>query len=399
MRHIPLVAGERRVENGTLGRVLGVDGSTVLLDLDGRLVRLGQQDLDALRLGYAQHAYGAQGRTVDRVYALAGGWSTDRESGYVAVSRARERSEIFADYDTLGVGQGRTPLDGAAARTAAPAEEDLRGEAIVRLAERYGHSRPQLAALEALSAAGRTSENGLEAMAPTSTPDDERAARSRVHALASTKQVEWARALGGEVPPGATWVEASLVIVRLRGEPEGVWAQQLLRERVPADLARETLEIATRRHDAADRTELSGDADPRERSPHSSPIAPQDVEPISLETASPGRGACGPVAAPTPAAPQPADPAAVAPEHEEPAPMPPAAAATPEQEEAAQQEQRDSRDREARTADTAEVEAPSLAPRAEESRAGASNDGGSGPAVEVAGPQEQAEPAMERDLA
>ena len=55
-----------------------------------------------LRLAYAQHVYKAQGRTVDHAFVLAGGWQTDRERAYVALSRAQERTDIYVSREDLG---------------------------------------------------------------------------------------------------------------------------------------------------------------------------------------------------------------------------------------------------------------------------------------------------------
>ncbi len=51
---------------------------------------------------YAQHVYKAQGRTVDRAFVLTGGWQTDRERAYVALTRARERTDIYVSREDLG---------------------------------------------------------------------------------------------------------------------------------------------------------------------------------------------------------------------------------------------------------------------------------------------------------
>lgn len=62
--------------------------------------------MPAVRLGYARHVYAAQSRTVDRVYAILGGWQTRRETSYVAVSRARDTAVVVSDYASLGVTPG-----------------------------------------------------------------------------------------------------------------------------------------------------------------------------------------------------------------------------------------------------------------------------------------------------
>jgi ATP-dependent exoDNAse (exonuclease V) alpha subunit len=55
-----------------------------------------------LRLADARHAYKAQGRTVDRAFVLTGGWQTDRERSYVALTRAQDRADIYVSREDLG---------------------------------------------------------------------------------------------------------------------------------------------------------------------------------------------------------------------------------------------------------------------------------------------------------
>jgi conjugative relaxase-like TrwC/TraI family protein len=135
------VLGGRRVENGKRGVVAQTDARTgsVTVRLGGpspRQVTVGRHDLDALRLGYAQHVYPAMGRTVERVYVVTGGWQTDRESAYVGVSRARDGSFVFADYSSLDVEHGN------------------RAAALDELAQRCAASKPKVAALSLAEAAG-----------------------------------------------------------------------------------------------------------------------------------------------------------------------------------------------------------------------------------------------------
>lgn len=98
--------GQPRVENGTLGTVTEADQQNCLsIDTKGtheREVQLGTDESSALRLAYAQHVYKAQGRTVDRAFVLTGGWQTDRERAYVALTRAQERTDIYVSRDDLG---------------------------------------------------------------------------------------------------------------------------------------------------------------------------------------------------------------------------------------------------------------------------------------------------------
>jgi hypothetical protein len=44
------------------------------------VVTLRGPQVTALRLGYAQHLYRSQGRTVDSTYIVTGGWQTGREA-------------------------------------------------------------------------------------------------------------------------------------------------------------------------------------------------------------------------------------------------------------------------------------------------------------------------------
>jgi ATP-dependent exoDNAse (exonuclease V) alpha subunit len=100
--------GEPRVENGTRAQVtnIGSDGGlTVSLDGSGRSVVLNADELDALRLGYAQHVYRQQGATVERSVVVTGGWQTSKETAYVEASRARSGTEWHIsreDFDGLG---------------------------------------------------------------------------------------------------------------------------------------------------------------------------------------------------------------------------------------------------------------------------------------------------------
>jgi conjugative relaxase-like TrwC/TraI family protein len=99
--------GEERVENGTRGTVQRVDDRTdhVVLRTDEpkpRDVAFSTKHFRDVRLAYAQHVYKAQGLTTDRALVLMGGWQTDRERAYVALSRARERTDVYVAREDLG---------------------------------------------------------------------------------------------------------------------------------------------------------------------------------------------------------------------------------------------------------------------------------------------------------
>lgn len=97
--------GQPRVENGTRGQVTAVHehgGVSVMLDGSARLIHLAPEDLDTLRLGYAQHVYRQQGATVERSVIVTGGWQTSKETAYVEASRARQGTDWFLARDELG---------------------------------------------------------------------------------------------------------------------------------------------------------------------------------------------------------------------------------------------------------------------------------------------------------
>ena len=98
--------GSPRVQNGTLGEVTSISGESEI-DVQTRganeqHVQVDTAEFQQMRLAYAQHVYKAQGATVDRAFVLTGGWQTDRERAYVALSRAREQTDIYVSREDLG---------------------------------------------------------------------------------------------------------------------------------------------------------------------------------------------------------------------------------------------------------------------------------------------------------
>ena len=98
--------GSPRVENGTLGTVMSTgEENRLTIETKGaheREVQLRTDEFKDLRLAYAQHVYKAQGATVQHAFVLTGGWQTDRERSYVALSRAQERTDIYVSREDLG---------------------------------------------------------------------------------------------------------------------------------------------------------------------------------------------------------------------------------------------------------------------------------------------------------
>jgi len=120
-----------RIENGTRGEITALHPSgaaTITLDGSDRRIALAADDLDALRLAYAQHVYRQQGATVERSIVLTGGWQTSKETAYVEATRARRGTDWYVARDDLGQ-DGHDP------------------QRITRLGDRMRNSRMQIPTL------------------------------------------------------------------------------------------------------------------------------------------------------------------------------------------------------------------------------------------------------------
>ncbi len=120
------------VRNGTRGRVIDVTAdaqhATVVLS-DGRGAGWERSQLDAAsaRLAYVSHTFPAQGQTVDRAHVIAGEHA-DANGTYVALTRAREHTHLYASAERLdSVEEGG----------------DGREDRLARLAERLGRTEPE----------------------------------------------------------------------------------------------------------------------------------------------------------------------------------------------------------------------------------------------------------------
>jgi conjugative relaxase-like TrwC/TraI family protein len=127
------IPGQKRVENGITGTITraGRDKDRVTIKTKEREPRDVQVDTSKfadISLAYAVHVYKGQGLTAETSGILTGGWQTDKEHTYVAVSRARERTDIYIAREDLG-------------------EQGLDTGAIERLGERMQRSRAQEASI------------------------------------------------------------------------------------------------------------------------------------------------------------------------------------------------------------------------------------------------------------
>ena len=97
----------RRVENGTRATVTDTarhaDRVTIEThEREPREVAVNTAEFADLNLGYAVHVYKAQGITAEASGILTGGWQTDKEHSYVALSRAREQTQVYVAREDLG---------------------------------------------------------------------------------------------------------------------------------------------------------------------------------------------------------------------------------------------------------------------------------------------------------
>ena len=98
--------GHMGVMNGSLGTVRKIEGDQITVALDnakgmegaGKTVSFSAAEYDSFSHGYAYTVHKTQGVTVDRAFVLATPFM-DRHSAYVAMSRHRERSDLYHGKD------------------------------------------------------------------------------------------------------------------------------------------------------------------------------------------------------------------------------------------------------------------------------------------------------------
>jgi ATP-dependent exoDNAse (exonuclease V) alpha subunit len=127
------IPDHRRVENGITGTVLDTDRDKNRVTIETherepREVEVDTTKFNDLSLSYAVHVHKGQGITAETSGVLMGGWQTDKESAYVALSRAREQTQIYVSREDLG-------------------EAGMDSGAIQRLSDRMRHSNAQEASI------------------------------------------------------------------------------------------------------------------------------------------------------------------------------------------------------------------------------------------------------------
>jgi ATP-dependent exoDNAse (exonuclease V) alpha subunit len=93
------------LRNGTTGHVTEIDSHSGLVDLrlsDRRQVMLDSAQMDRadVRLAYVQHPFPAQAQTTDIAHMILAEHTT-KEGAYVAITRARESTRIYAGLEQL----------------------------------------------------------------------------------------------------------------------------------------------------------------------------------------------------------------------------------------------------------------------------------------------------------
>jgi Ti-type conjugative transfer relaxase TraA len=91
------------LHNGAVGTVTGIEGTKVIVQLDGKrgdIKLFDAVEFQTIRHGYAGTIYRGQGRTLDQTYLYhSEHWRS--AASYVALTRHREKAEIFVATDTL----------------------------------------------------------------------------------------------------------------------------------------------------------------------------------------------------------------------------------------------------------------------------------------------------------
>ena len=83
------------VKNGMLGELVGFAGTVARVRTDdGQTIDVDDRQYPHLEYGYATTIHKAQGMTVDRAFVLGSG-TMDKHLGYVAMSRHRERLDVY----------------------------------------------------------------------------------------------------------------------------------------------------------------------------------------------------------------------------------------------------------------------------------------------------------------
>jgi conjugative relaxase-like TrwC/TraI family protein len=153
--NIHLSKGEPRINNGTAGVITRIDHQGARIQwADGRETQLAPEGLARVDYAYARTSYKEQGATNDReiiAVSKVGARVFNREAAYVAVSRAKDNTEIVtSDYKKMIASAGRDVT-----KTTALLHEPTRGKSVKaapELQETFGRYRESPAPQQAIAA-------------------------------------------------------------------------------------------------------------------------------------------------------------------------------------------------------------------------------------------------------
>jgi len=177
------------VRNGTRGEVLDVAAghSATLRLADGREATWQREQLDAasVRLGYVAHSWPAQGVTVDRGHMIAAEHA-DANGSYVALTRARESTHIYASTERLDDVEldrdgEREQQTARLAETLGRSEQQVPSIAIPLAHEHQQHAEPARESSEPEQERQDTEHNGEHAEAAKRPAEPERDRAGQAH--------------------------------------------------------------------------------------------------------------------------------------------------------------------------------------------------------------------------
>lgn len=133
------------LHNGAVGTVTAIEGTTIAVQLDGKrgnLKTFDATEFQTIRHGYAGTIHRGQGRTLDQTYLHhSEHWRS--AASYVALTRHREKAEIFVATDTLNTRPKSEPWMRATGGASALSSEQQ--ESAERSYLRWQDSNPQTA--------------------------------------------------------------------------------------------------------------------------------------------------------------------------------------------------------------------------------------------------------------
>jgi ATP-dependent exoDNAse (exonuclease V) alpha subunit len=163
--------------NGSAGTIETIDGTEITMKLDGRkgaTITFDAAAFDKFRHGYAGTIYRGQGRTLDQTYLYhSEHWRS--APSYVALTRHREKAEIFVATNTLNTRQQGEPW--MMAKGGEPALSQEHYDSAKRSYEKWKETNPEAAARHGFADYVQYVQDQWAKKAPE--PENDRAANLR----------------------------------------------------------------------------------------------------------------------------------------------------------------------------------------------------------------------------